>query len=245
MLDPTSPVPLYHQVENRLRSLIEHGEWLPGQAIPPERELVERFGVSRITIRQAIAHLVTDGLLYRQHGRGTFVARNRPAVIAESLTHLTGHLEELQMRGLAPRVDLLSLDQKPITGPVADALQRPPGTVGWHLVRRIFVAEEPLMVSEIYLPIDLGIQLHPQAVEQMAISRLLEEAGLLLLTGTQRISAGKATAEEARLLGIAPDDPVLQVVRVMSGQASVPLVWLCTRYRSDRYAYEVELKRRR
>ncbi|MFZ5813882.1 MAG: GntR family transcriptional regulator [Bacillota bacterium] len=245
MLDPSSPVPLYQQLKEVLRREIAAGRWEPHRAIPPERELVERWGISRITVRQALADLVAEGILYRRHGKGTYVSPAPAGVIAESLSELTGHLEELQLRGLDPRPKLLRLGRAPLPDGVARALEREPGAEGYHLFRLVSVAGAPLMLSEVWLPADLGLALDRHRVERTALSQLLQESGWATVRGRQRIGAECAGAETARLLGIAPGEPILRVVRVIIGAQERPLVWFRTLYRGDRYEYEVELKRRR
>ncbi|MBI3962513.1 MAG: GntR family transcriptional regulator, partial [Deinococcus sp.] len=90
-----SVIPLYYQLKELLRERIEAGEWEPGNQIPTEEELCERYKVSRITVREAIQGLVSEGLLYRQQGRGTFVAK---AKIQQGLQRLTSFTEDMQLR---------------------------------------------------------------------------------------------------------------------------------------------------
>jgi GntR family transcriptional regulator len=245
MLDPTSPMPLYEQVKVALRQSVESGVWQPGDAIPPERELIGRFGVSRITVRQAISDLVEAGLLYRLQGKGTFVARRGGAPIAESLSELTGHLEELQLKGLNPAVEVLDLAVRPLPPDLAEALRRPAGAEAWYLFRRVRVGGPPLMLSEVWLPTDLHIDLRAEAIEQMGMAPLLQERGLPPARGAQHIGAQVAGRHEAALLETAPGQALLRVVRIIYGVDDRPLVWFRTLYRADRYEYEVELKRRR
>lgn len=74
MIDKSSPLPIYYQIEEQLKRQIENGELKPNDSLPSEREFAERFEISRMTVRQAINNLVNDGYLYRQKGRGTFVS---------------------------------------------------------------------------------------------------------------------------------------------------------------------------
>lgn len=245
MLDSENRMPLYHQIESHLREVIRNGAWKAGEAIPPERLLMEQYGVSRITIRQSLANLVAAGLLYRKHGRGTFVAGLQDRPITESLANLTGHLEELQLRGLDPQVEVLALETRPMAVEVAEALGRSAGAAGWYLYRLVTVDQQPLMLSTVWLPLDLGIELNEEILKQHGMAPLLTQNGILPLRGRQRIGAACAGPEEARLLGIRTGDAVLRVSRVILGAADRPLVWFRTLYRSDRYEYEVELKRGR
>jgi GntR family transcriptional regulator len=245
MLDPDSRMPLYHQIESHLRGTIKDGKWKAGELIPPERLLMEQYGVSRITVRQALANLVAAGLLYRKHGLGTFVAGFQDRPITESLANLTGHLEELQLRGLDPQVEVLALEIRPMTEEVADVLRRIPGAKGWYLYRIVNVERQPLMLSTVWLPCDLGIELSEEQLKQHGMALLLTSHGMFPLRGSQRIGAMSAGPEEAHLLGIRSGEAVLRVSRVIHGVMDQPMVWFRTLYRSDRYEYEVDLKRTR
>ena len=245
MLDPQSPVPLYHQVKDALRREIAGGRYPVGETIPPERQLVQQFGVSRITVRQAVTDLEAEGLLQRRHGKGTYVAPGSAGAIAESLSELTGHLEELQRQNLNPQVEVLALLRLPLPADVAGALRRASMAEGWFLHRRVSVADAPLMLTEVWLPADLGIALDETAVQSRGMAQLLTENGRPPAHGRQRIGAVVAGDAEAQLLQVPRGQAVLRVIRTIMGADGRPLVWFRTLYRADRYEYEVELKRRR
>ena len=115
-IDPSSPVPKYFQLREILLDLIEDAELPVDAPIPSERELCQRFGLSRMTVRQAVDHLVTEGRLYRVPGKGTFVARPK----IEMPLRLVSFTEDMRARGLEPGAR--DLDRRTDTG------QRPPGT---------------------------------------------------------------------------------------------------------------------
>ncbi len=77
MIDKSSPLPIYYQIEEQLKNKLKNGELKPNDSLPSEREFAERFEISRMTVRQAINNLVNDGYLYRQKGRGTFVSEKK------------------------------------------------------------------------------------------------------------------------------------------------------------------------
>lgn len=106
MLDKESPVPMYVQIEEYLKLRMKQGEFSVGTAIPSERELTEMFEVSRMTVRQSITNLVTEGLLYREKGRGTFVAAPK---VEQPLSGLTSFTEDMLSRGMEPGTQLISL----------------------------------------------------------------------------------------------------------------------------------------
>lgn len=96
-LERSNPLPLYYQLKEVLKQQIRAGHLAPHTAIPSEPELVAQYHVSRATVRQALTELVHEGLLYRQHGRGTFVCE--PRVQQHTISELTSFSEELRRRG--------------------------------------------------------------------------------------------------------------------------------------------------
>src|SRR3712207_3831588 len=103
-LRPDSPLPLYCQLEQALRSLIPSGSWQPGSLICSERELMHAAGISRATVRQALGNLMRDGLLERVHGRGTFVARPK---LEQEMRSVYSFVEQMGVRGLELKDRLL------------------------------------------------------------------------------------------------------------------------------------------
>jgi len=105
-IDRDSPVPYYHQVKDSLRDSILNSTWPPGTALPSEADICEVFGVSRITVRQALAELELEGLVRRERGRGTFVAE--PKIRERIVGHLTGFYEDMTAQGLEPQTRVLN-----------------------------------------------------------------------------------------------------------------------------------------
>src|SRR2546428_8628734 len=98
-LERANPLPLYYQLKEVLKQQIRAGHLAPHTAIPSEPELVNSYHVSRATVRQALSELVHEGLLYRQHGKGTFVCEPR---VQQTLSELSSFSEEIQRRGKRP-----------------------------------------------------------------------------------------------------------------------------------------------
>src|SRR5690625_792519 len=99
MIDKNSPLPIYYQLSEQIKRLIETEQLLPGDLLPSEREYAERYNISRMTVRQAISNLVTESLLYRKKGKGTFVAEKK---FEQNLQGLTSFSEDMQLRGYTP-----------------------------------------------------------------------------------------------------------------------------------------------
>src|SRR5918994_5276433 len=106
----TGPLPRYYQLKEVIRERIRSGDWAPGTLIPSERQLCERYGISRMTARQSITDLVNEGLLYREQGKGTYVGRPK---IAQQLLRLTGFTEDMKVREQRPGAKVLAAELWP------------------------------------------------------------------------------------------------------------------------------------
>ncbi|MGE5674140.1 MAG: GntR family transcriptional regulator [Mycobacterium leprae] len=239
-VDRSSPIPLHHQLRAILQRQILSGTWVPNDMIPPEAELVEQYGVSRITVRQALAALVAEGLLYRRQGKGTFVA---PARISESLDTLMGFAESLRLQGHAPEISVLSLEKAAATADIADALHLPEGEPVLIIERLIKVMGEPLLWDRSYLAAALEPAPDRAALERQTMLEWLESTGLRISEATQTMSARLVSEEEAAVLEIAPGNPVMIIHRTVSS-GSGPVLFSRVAYRSDRHEYRVTLKRK-
>lgn len=238
-LDKNSPVPLYHQLQASVEERIGSGEWPPGRQLPSERELCEEYGVSRITVRQALAALANAGRVARQQGVGTFVA---PLRIEQHLNRLTGFTDEMQERGQQPGAQLLRLERVPASFAVAQSLRRQPGDPV-IVVQRLRLADgEPLAIETAYLCDDLFPGLLDEQLEDQSLYRLVSEKyGIFPTRATQQIEATACPAGEARLLGVRKGMPMLHMIRVTYSQDDRPFEHTESYYRGDRHIFHVEL----
>lgn len=148
---PGSPPPAkYVVVRDHLLALVAQG-LAPGTPVPSERELCESFGVSRMTVRQAIDTLVVDGVLERQQGRGTFVAPPK----LDLQVRLTSFSEEMRRRGMEPGAVFLTAETAPADGAVAEALEIGVGDDVHHLRRLLTADSVPMAIEENWVPAGL------------------------------------------------------------------------------------------
>lgn len=195
----------YVQVRDYLREVLAEAD--PGTAVPSERELVQRFGVARMTVRQAVDALVAEGLLERSPGRGTFVAE--PALPA---TGINGFTEDMRRRGIHPdSVTLLARIEK-AGGGIARALGLTEGdpVIHWKRIRRgdgIAICIEDCYLNEVMLPGFLQPAMHS------SLYATLDRRALRPTWAEDVMTAAVATAEEAGLLGIEAGEPVLHISR--------------------------------
>lgn len=195
----------YVQVRDHLRGLLADAD--PGTAVPSERELVQQFGVARMTVRQAVDALVAEGLLERSPGRGTFVAE--PALPA---TGIQGFTEDMKRRGLDTDSTTLLARVEKAGGGIARALGLTAGdpVIHWRRVRRadgVAVCVEDTYLNEVMLPGFLAPAM------PASLYATLERRALRPTWAEDVFTAALATAEEAGLLGIEAGDPVLHISR--------------------------------
>jgi GntR family transcriptional regulator len=239
-LNRNSKVPLYHQLYEILRAKIIDGQWPAGVMIPTETELCNLYQVSQITARQALDNLVSDGLIYRQRGRGSFVAQ--PA-IETSLTRIISFTEDMRGRGFEPGSRVILSRVVAASPAIAHKLQIEPGEDLAQLDRLRFADEEPLSVERASLVhrICPGVLEGNYEVDSLRAA-LLSRYGLRLVRAEQSIRALGSSKELAELLSVKPGDPLLGIERVSYGQFDAPVEYLQIFYRSDRYVLQAELQ---
>src|SRR5687768_5873095 len=142
-LPESSNLPLYQQLQRALRAAIDRRILESNDALPPERDLAEEFGVSRITVRKAIDGLVSEGLLVRRHGSGTFV-RGR---VEKNFSMLTSFSEDMRARGRNPRSDWLKRMNGTVTPEEALTLRSSPGTPVFRFHRLRFADDAPMAIE--------------------------------------------------------------------------------------------------
>jgi GntR family transcriptional regulator len=216
----------------QVRAVIEqliNGELRSGDAIPSERALVSRLGVSRVTVRQAIADLVGSGVLERVHGKGTYITG--PQV--DSWLHLTSFSREMRDRGLVPATVVLAATEQPADEDVAYALRIRAGRPVIR-VERLRTAEGTPMAYEVgYYPSVLFPGLLQRELGSL-YDVFANEYGVVVTSGEQTVRAESADAHRARILGIPKRAPLLVQERVT--HAGERVIELSTSwYRADRY----------
>jgi GntR family transcriptional regulator len=222
-------------VREYVRGLIQGAE--PGSPAPSERELVQHFGVARMTVRQALDALVSEGLLERVPGRGTFVARAK----ADVAVRLSSFTEEMTRRGLKPDARTLVARMESAGPGVARALEIGEGDKVVHWQRLRFADGVPICIEDAYL----ADSIVPRFLEQMLPTSLyveLERRDLLPTWGEDSVCAAVARADEAELLSITEGDSVLRISR-RAFAAEIAVEVSRSTYRADRFTLWVPLTR--
>lgn len=240
-LDRDSTIPLYIQLKEHLRLQIEDGQYSSGARLPSERELAQTFQVSRMTARQALQLLATDGFISARVGKGTFVLKPR---IDQELRLLTSFTEDIRQRGMTPRSKIVSAALNHADQDAAANLKVSEGAE-IVLLSRVRLADGDPIAWEIC---HVNHRLCPGILERHDFSReslyqaLRDEYGLRLLWADQLISARMPSRDERDALELDTKTPVLSLTRVTYTDYDQPIEYVRSVYRCDRYQLRTVLR---
>lgn len=236
-----SEVPLYYQLGTILREQILAGSYAVGDQLPTEAELVDNYGVSRITVRQALRTLEEEQLIRREAGRGTFVTR-RPEV--PQALQMDGSLDELMSMGRATQVRLLDLREVAANRLDAGSFEVAVGDPVVQCIRLRRHHNEPFSYIVCRLPCAIADRFEEGDWKSGSILEAIEKRlGLHLQVADQTIRATLADAHIAPALHVRIGAPLLSVDRVVKTEETGPVARVHTYYRSDIYSLTVHLKR--
>jgi GntR family transcriptional regulator len=217
-----------------LRAILEEllGTLPPGAALPSERELAERYGLARMTVRTEIERLTAEGSVYRLHGRGTFVAEPRIAQ-AGALTSFT---EDMLARGHVPGSTVISSELIAADGFLAAALEVKPRDRCFRLDRVRTADGRPMAIERVYLSLQRfdGIDRINFAGSSL-FEVLANSFGVALGEAEQRVVAVAVEADEAPLLGVPEGAPGLRFQTVTRDRNGIPVLYAVSLYPGDRY----------
>ncbi len=240
LLDKQSRVPMYVQIEEQLKLRILQGEFAVGSAVPSERELTDTFGVSRMTVRQSIMNLVKEGLLYREKGRGTFVAAPK---VEQPLNGLTSFTEDMLSRGMAPSNKLVVFEKRIPEQDIAQALQLNEGEEVFIVKRIRYADDKPMAIERSYLPVKLVPELDLDTLKGSLYSFIEKDSKLTISHASQHMEAKLVKKEDAEYLQIGIPSAVLFIERISYLTNDVPFEIVRSIYRANRYKFVSEIRR--
>ena len=234
-----SGVPLYYQLATVLREGIISGRFPIGGKIPTEAELVDQYAVSRATVRGALQHLREEGLIRREAGRGTFVAR---APDFTGTLEMDGTLNGLIAMGLATSPRLIELREVKLPPQEAEMLGMAPGTPVLRVYRVRYYKDHPYCYIVNTMPVEIGRGISAAEWEHGSMLRYLQKNhGIHLGDADEHVRATLADANLARWLEVRIGTPLLQVnylIRDVNGNpVETPVIY----YRSDMHAFTLRL----
>lgn len=228
---------LYYQLVDILKEQIENS-MLAHEKLPSERELEKKYGVSRITVRLALQELETEGYIYRQHGKGTFVSD-----LSKTTTDLAGaysFTEQMKKLGRYPETIVLSFKQIEARKKIASALNVPLGETVFELKRLRLADREPLMVETSFLPVKLFLSLTKEQVENKPLYNIFsEDFSQRIRLADEEFYASIASKEDSEALQVTIGAPVLHLVRSTYNMKNEVIEYTLSVARADQFHYKV------
>ena len=229
--------PLYDQLVDLLREKIEN-ELEPGDLLPSERELSERYGLSRTTVRLALKELETLGLINRRHGKGTFVSD-----ASREATNLMGSYsftEQMRELGRTPKTIILEFEIREATKSVADHLRLRLGDKVFRMRRLRLADDVPMMVERTYLPVSEFVSLTFDDVASKPLYDIMEkDYHEKIRLAEEEFYASIARSADAQALGISEGAPVLELVRTTYSDKNMVIEYTHSVARADQFKYKV------
>lgn len=239
--DSGGPLPLYRRIYNDLRGKIEAEEYKAGDRLPSELEISRSYKVSRITSRQALDLLCSEGLLIRRQGMGSFVSAPR---LAQPLVRLTDFVEDMAQAGLQAESRVLRFELEPAMPGIASLLGLEPESTLFRLDRLRLANGVPIALDWTWLPPQFAKLLADKDLANTTIYRVLEgEYGIPIVSGEYTIEACIADEDQASLLTIGTGDPLLLFGRTSFTSAGKAVYHQKRFYRADRVQYRLTLAR--
>lgn len=233
-------LPRHAQIRETLRRRILDGTYAPHTLMPSESQMITAFGVSRITIRQALGDLQKEGLIFKVPGKGSFVAKPKAF---QNLSKLQGFGEAMAPAGYETFSQVLSLRQVTASEHVARRLQLPQGSPAYEVQRLRYLNREPISVDVSYFPLSIGERLAQADLATRDVFVILEnDLGHALTHADVQIEAISADESLARHLRIDEGTPLLRIERLThAGEQPIDFEYLY--YRGDAFQYRLRIER--
>jgi GntR family transcriptional regulator len=241
VLERSNPLPLYYQLKEVLKQQIISGHLAPNTAIPSEPELVSQYRVSRATVRQALSELVHEGLLYRQHGKGTFVCEPR---IQQPISELTSFTNEMRRLGKRPGSIVLVSELVRSSHAIRQRLHLADAEQAIRLERLRTANGTPFAYQVTYLPYPRAESIY-QKVKELAdgsLYTLMITEGLRPYLAEQTVKVDFASPRESELLHTQPKEAGLRLIRTAFDDTGAPIEYTETFYPAAHYEFQLTLR---
>lgn len=236
MLDKNSSVPIYVQLEEFIKEKIKERVYLPGESLPTERELTELFGVSRMTIRQAISNLAHQGILYKIPGKGAFVSKE----VIEKKLEIESFSEDMEKRGLIPSSKVLYFEKIIPNSEIISKLQLSENEEVYFINRLRLANNEPMAIEFCYLPEKYYDNLMKYNLVQCSLYKLMkEEYHVTFNYMKQNIKAVNMSKREAEMLLGKTKGFGLVSLKTIYNEEEHPIEYTKTIYNPDRYSFDM------
>ena len=238
-LDKGSMVPLYRQLARSVEKKIQDGTFREGGRIPSEQELMRRFGLSRITVRQAMEDLFQRRIIVRKQGLGTFVQKT---VISQDVDDLFGFYPTLVSRGWNPKTRIFDYEFINPDPNVQEKLGLPPGGKILRFCRQYLLEPSVFLVIQMHIPRDLAEKWsEKEAAEKNSFRLLQEKAGTRIQSSSLAIRASLASGKVGGWLKVPKGSPVLELQRLTYSAAKRPVEYAILFFPGESYELRAQI----
>lgn len=242
-LSKTEGIPLYVKIRESIREMIALGELERGNRLPSEDELATQYGVSRMTVRQGISDLIDDGLLYRRHGVGTFVALPH---IERDHSRLIDFFENSNVKGINTKSSILNIEVIPVNPKIAKALLLEDDDLVIRIHSLRYADDVPVTMHDAYIPYNLFSDLVAEDIRSLEVQHLwsaFEVCGYRVKNAVQKLEARQADHDLAVLMQINVGAAILYKERTVFADDGTPVEFTYCYNRGDMYSLTVSLSR--
>ena len=245
VVDTSNPIPKYIQISTWLKELIQTGRYKKGDKLPSEIELSKTCNVNRNTLRQAIAELVSAGILKKEKGMGTFVSSSMPVALKHQLKSISSFRDDLRELGVKENTKVLKKSIEEAKNHISKTL-----LMGANnrvvVVRRLRAGDDvPYIYEESYLPGDMFRQITDMDLTGSMYELFSKRFNIVLARCEQTIRAINLEGKIARILKVPENSAGIFMESITFDENSIPVEVLYSYYRGDKYIFEVELGRYR
>ncbi|MBD3657197.1 GntR family transcriptional regulator [Marinobacter sp.] len=236
-----SPLPLYVQIRDRLRREILDGTYQVHERLPSENEMMGEFGVSRITIRQALRDLHNEGLVFSAQGKGTFVSKPKAV---QNVQRLEGFGEAMAAQGYEASARVLSIQQMKAPKAVATSLNLHTGDEAIEVKRVRYLNRSPVCIENSYFPMDIGRRMFGLDLSGDIFPMLENLFGIPLGCADISLDAIMADDEAQQYLNLKTGEAILRVERLTHNRDGRPIDFEFLCYRGDSFKYQFRIDRK-
>lgn len=240
ILDKNTPIPLYFQLKKILKEKIETGELEPGDLLPSERELKEKYQISRPTIRQALNELVNEGLVYREKGKGTFVAK--PKINYGFIQKFTTFYDDMEEKGFNTKTKIIKMEVKSGRKALAKKLNIEENDRIIVINRLRFIEGEPIVSVINHIPYKLCPELVEEDLKDKSLYRIMaDKFGIVPYRAQITLEPIVAEEFDTKLLDIKVGSPMQLMQNITYTSDEVIMDYYESRFRGDKGKVKVEL----
>ena len=235
-------LPRYYQIKQTIKNWIINKEFNPGDKIPSENELADRFNVTRLTVRRAISQLIQEGFLNSQRGGGTYVTSDKHLIDSFDL-EFTGFMDDLFYQVSKSKTKTAKIIRISVPVAIADKLSIDKEDEVIQIKRIRLKGDHSFAYTINYLPMKIGEKIKVEDLYKKPLLQIMEQdLGIKFTEAFQTIEASFADQEVAPLLEVVAGAPILFVERIMYTKGRKPVEVVQSLYRGDRYKYIARLK---